>query len=364
MSDGPRPCHVMALLGLTPAVVTQLVWHLVTAENRRITGLEIWTTASPNGVFGGRQQLQQLRRMWNELQDELGARADQVIEDPTDEVRLFQAAGRDLADVRTEEESAALLSQLMEAVQHHVDTLDPDVQLIGGISGGRKSMSAALMTAFTLHARSSDRLVHVCLAPDVQRALRNHPLRRDYAIPTAAWTLRLNRQPQEQVWAHDVPFPSLRDLAQCHGRSLGPWLRSPDAAREWHAQRKLAASGSATARVELDGGQWRVRALHNGESRHVPINQRQAVLLALLASSADGLAADELRKRWRSRIGQSGTQQPSSFTRYVNRLRGDLRPLTGSGVTIHRRTEAKGWRLEDASRVEVDRVPGVTTGST
>mgnify|MGYP000047131235 CR=1 FL=1 len=69
----------------------------------------------------------------------------------------------ELDDIRTVEDNRCLAEQLLGIIQQLTD--DPRTVVHGSIAGGRKTMSAYMLLAFTLYGREQDRLYHV-LVPE------------------------------------------------------------------------------------------------------------------------------------------------------------------------------------------------------
>lgn len=52
-----KEVYVIALLGSSPAVVTETLWLLANVEGLRVRGLEIWTTGPAREAFSGAGKL-------------------------------------------------------------------------------------------------------------------------------------------------------------------------------------------------------------------------------------------------------------------------------------------------------------------
>ncbi len=76
--------YVVALLGESPGVLTELLWHLVAVERLRIAGCEIWTTTASIGEGSTRGLRAIGPEAWDALRQALGADADRVPPLPVD----------------------------------------------------------------------------------------------------------------------------------------------------------------------------------------------------------------------------------------------------------------------------------------
>jgi hypothetical protein len=124
------------------------------------------------------------------------------------QLHVFQGAdGEPLPDIRTADDSQRLLQQLCERVRKL--TAKNDARLFGSMAGGRKTMSAALQTAFELYAGRHDRLLHVLLH---HRLEGDREIFRDFRFPEPRWEDKGGVPMDQQISITEVPFPRLRPL--------------------------------------------------------------------------------------------------------------------------------------------------------
>lgn len=208
--------YVLTMLGEAPAVHTELLWWLGKVGRNPIAGIEAW---------GTRRGADQLRALvagpaWRALQDAVGQLPTLEPEgSPPDvaygfRIHEFEGEGGVLDDIRSEGAAARVNAVLHDRVRELRRSLKPGIVLLGSIAGGRKVMSAALQTAFSLQARPQDRLVHVLLHPALEVALREAGRLQEYSFPTAAWASATGVAQEEQVTVYDVPFPRVRGLVR------------------------------------------------------------------------------------------------------------------------------------------------------
>lgn len=161
---------LLAVTGLSPAIVTETLWALA-AEKPRVLPrrVQFITTAvgaqklreqlfTPLPSFGGKS-------VWQALREALGAGDHELI---AEEPRIIGSADKKsgtlkpLDDIQTPAENDIAASFILEEVRRIVE--NPDLQLIASIAGGRKTMGALLHAAVSLIGRETDRLTHVLVS--------------------------------------------------------------------------------------------------------------------------------------------------------------------------------------------------------
>jgi len=158
---------LLAVTGLSPAIVTETVWALAKGKPPALPGRVVFITTgvgatkikeqlhTPLAAFGG-------QTAWQALRTALKAKNDELI---AEEPRLIGRANKrtgtldSLADIQTPEENDIAAGFILEEVRRI--TMNPDTPLIASIAGGRKTMGALLHAAVTLIGRETDRLTHV-----------------------------------------------------------------------------------------------------------------------------------------------------------------------------------------------------------
>ena len=226
-----RPCYALILLGTSPGIVTELIWWLLTVDRRRLLGVEVWTTGSDQ-VSEGRSGYRSFQEAlsegggWGVLRDSLGAASasvpelvgwprwpDSLPDGPiTDQlsVVLFGSRASQLTDIRTPADARTVAAQLHDRVRVLRRTLPDDVELVGSLAGGRKTMSASLYGAFSLQARPQDRLLHMLLHPEVEALTKGGS---QFFAPTEALREQTGLAFERQLEAYEVGFPLVGELA-------------------------------------------------------------------------------------------------------------------------------------------------------
>ena len=165
------PATLLAVTGLSPAIVTETVWALAHEKPPTLPGRVIFLTTAtgaakiqeqlftPLPAFGGVSA-------WQALRSALKAAPHELIAEPPRLIgRADPATGilTPLADIITPQDNEIAASFLLEQVRGIVE--NPDTPLIASIAGGRKTMGALLHAAVSLIGRETDRLTHVLVSP-------------------------------------------------------------------------------------------------------------------------------------------------------------------------------------------------------
>jgi CRISPR-associated protein (TIGR02584 family) len=197
---------LVAVVGLTPQVITETVYYLTQIRQPPATlaAIHILTTrrgheqvhtqllASPGGHF-------------------YACCAEYGL-DPTAiefEVHILKdAAHVPLEDIRTAADSAAVADQIIAHMQRL--TSDPTTRLFCSLAGGRKTQSVLLGFALQLYGRPQDTLLHVL----VDAALENHP---EFFYPPRTARLLRTRDGRwldagaARIDVAEIPYLRLRD---------------------------------------------------------------------------------------------------------------------------------------------------------
>ena len=229
-----RSCYVLATLGTSPAVITELLYALVAGEGRDVVGLEIWTTGPTGPDDNTRTGRGDLTRFieggaWGQLREALGTEGGGRIPSPSggwvepeaaveavaagrrpSVVGVFGGPKAPLNDVRTPDDARLMDATLFRRVQTLTRDLPAGVMLVGSLAGGRKTMSAGLQGAFSMLGRREDRLVHVLLHPLVDAVAQKI----GYAVPYVGVPGAEDVPCDQQIALHDVHFPMLRGLME------------------------------------------------------------------------------------------------------------------------------------------------------
>jgi len=202
------PYSLLIATGKSPQVITETIFELHRVEERQPAAVHVVTTQLGR-AYGEALLLGEERTdpSTGGVIDEAAARwprfCEEILDRDAEGIELTfhvpEVEGRGLSDIRQRGDDtryADLCYRLVERL-----TREGELPLIGSIAGGRKTMSAHLMTAFSVYARPEDRLTHVLLSdPD-----REHDPSFFYPEPGSPGFSRL-------LDLVDVRFPRLRTL--------------------------------------------------------------------------------------------------------------------------------------------------------
>lgn len=224
-SDTAEELWLLGMVGMSPAIITETVWALAQQPNPQIPSRVIIITTAR-----GRHEVEKSlftplprfdnRTAWQTLRDAL-THAGHDLKNKLrfgltgDDIRIITqpdpATGlsRELADIRTPEENDSAADFILEQVRGIVQ--NPDVDLIGSVAGGRKTMGALLYGSMTLAARETDRLTHVLVSEPFE-ILRDFyfPTQPGGPIPSASG--HLHDPATAHIELADIPFVPLRNL--------------------------------------------------------------------------------------------------------------------------------------------------------
>lgn len=283
-----NPYVLLIVTGESPQVVTETVWSLARQEDPPWHPEAVYVVTTAAGAAHTRALL-----LGEETRD---PRRGTPIESPANRwapfchevlgqdepvplhIEVPTAGGQALRDIRTPAHDTAFADVCYELVAARTRPGEPP--LFGSIAGGRKTMSAHLMTAFCVYARPQDRLSHVLVNPP---ALEGTP-EFFYPTPETTDTARIDRV--------DLQFPRLRPLLR---DDLITGL--PDRRRDLRGilnalEPHLALSKTPTAfELHLRSGEARLRVAGEGDTLGTcRLSPAQAATLAVLAEALQGPA--------------------------------------------------------------------------
>ena len=160
---------LFAVLGISPSVLTETVWALTQEKDPVIPDRIVVLTTTI-----GRQTLARnlfgRDRGWERLVATLVEEGHQVDGKlrfglASDHVRLFPAhsGDSDLADLVTSADNLAAADFILRELRSFTE--NPGTRVLASIAGGRKTMSALLMSCMSLLGRKQDRVLHVLVTP-------------------------------------------------------------------------------------------------------------------------------------------------------------------------------------------------------
>lgn len=197
---------LLAVTGMSPAVLTETVWALAHPRQRQAIVIpdRVIVLTTTQGAEQIRNQLLQPAQggtsIWGSLlsslqRDGLSVEGRLRFGDSDSHIRIFSrydgSTPIPLKEVATEQDNEAVGDSILAAIWGEVEK--PDTQIIASIAGGFKTMSALLMSCMSLIGRPEHRITHVLVdAPFDDPKL--HPR---FYFPS---------QPQVRLFQGDIPF--------------------------------------------------------------------------------------------------------------------------------------------------------------
>jgi CRISPR-associated protein (TIGR02584 family) len=206
---------LVAVVGLTPQVITETVYYLTQVCRPPVALAEIHVLTT----LPGQEQLR--TRLLAPAQSRFSTFCHEYGLDPAAirfEVHLLRDASHvPLEDIRTQADSAAVADQIATFIRRLTD--DPTTRLHCSLAGGRKTQSVLLGFALQLYGRPQDTLLHVLVSEEFQ----DHP---DFFYPSKESRLLRTRDGhlvdarEARIEVAEIPYPRLREKLLTSGRDL------------------------------------------------------------------------------------------------------------------------------------------------
>ena len=207
-----RKTILLCVTGLTPQIVTETLFVLMTERKVQIDEIRVMTT------LDGRNQI--LKALLDPVHGkffafcrDFGFDPGQIKFDETT-IWLLRSADSMLRDIRTEDDNLRAGNQICELVRSL--TTDPETVIYASVAGGRKTMGIYLTAAMQLFGRSQDHLSHVLVSEEFE----THP--EFYYIPPVPQQLAITDRMgalvrhistgDAQIFLANIPFIRLRGL--------------------------------------------------------------------------------------------------------------------------------------------------------
>lgn len=343
--------YVVAVLGERPAAATELLWHLVAREGRRVTGVELWTHDR------GRARLRERgEALFAGLRRVLGPAADHVpawgapvaVYSGTDRVpgrgvSVFVPRGADghgPEDVTTPEEARVFARWAHRRFAALGDVREP---IVCAIAGARQGRSALAQSAFTLAARPIDRLVHVAPGPIAEASVDRSP------FPRPAPGVDPAAEPAVHVF--DVPVFSVRAFVDGPGRRTADDLRA--AIGQGLARATAAATGPTLTMRRIARQRVEISLGREAFTCSLPY----AVAYVLLLETPEGLGPSRLMRDAHHATGGVGALDPESVARSLRNLRRRFERAAGRDVGLRSlvpRIRNETWAVAPEPGVDLD----------
>lgn len=161
---------LIATMGSSPAVLTETVWALAHAKKPVIPD-EIVVLSAKNSVNKmKRDLLEGCEPIWGRLlsalkKDKISIDGKLIFGSMSIHI-IPDARKNEMWDLRSSEDNLLAADFMMQEIRKYSES--PDTEIIASIAGGRKTMSALLLSCMTLLGREEDKVVHVLLPEELE----------------------------------------------------------------------------------------------------------------------------------------------------------------------------------------------------
>lgn len=334
----PAPATtLLAVTGLSPAIVTETLWALASEKPPILPERVVFITTATGAaiiekqLFTPRPDWGDLS-VWDHLRRALGASPGQLIAEPPRIIALADGStGRTLPldDIRSPAENAAAAEFIFGEVWTVVR--DPDQRLVASIAGGRKTMGALLHSAVSLIGRETDRVTHVLVDPPYD-SLPDFFYPAQISSPLLARDGRAFEAEDARLHLADVPFVPLRNRFKELDDLPGSFLNLRD-----ELSNRLRHDAERPVPIRID----HKRGILEVDGKSYGIRARALIVLQFLLDAnlrgnvpQDQVSAGEQLSVWfachRTKLGHinSPDLDNSDIRRELNHLRGILKGST------------------------------------
>lgn len=248
---------LIALLGTSPAVLTEMVWALATREEEPIVPdeIELWTTTKGKDAFE-KQVLNQ--GVWEKLKADLVHRGVQGVE----RLRIGPASfapfvGKDydyLEDLSSEETNLLAADKMLKELRKYTD--DPSCRVILSIAGGRKTMGALALQCISLVGRECDEVYHILVNEPFDKRLDPlffYPEQVDGVWEKRKYGDKIYTDDQAELYLFKVPYVRMRPLYEEKlGESISTFTKLSARIQQKIDRKPVLKMNKKTGKVWLD----------------------------------------------------------------------------------------------------------------
>ncbi len=197
MEEVARNTILIGVVGMSPAVLTETIWALAQESPPVIPDKVVAITTNK-----GRDEIHKIllgkEDNWKILRNTLKAK-DKLSFGSSASIPVIGNGNCDFSDISSAEENEQAADFILKVIRQYTE--DSDTQIIASIAGGRKTMSALMLSCMSLLGREQDRVCHV-LAND------------DYIFSNKDFLYPKNKKEEKaaQIILSDIPFVRVRGL--------------------------------------------------------------------------------------------------------------------------------------------------------
>lgn len=171
LNDGKK-IALVAILGISPAVLTEAIWALAHQKDKPVVPDEILilTTGVGKKNLDAQIQIGKQNGVWASLLRDLSAEGIRVNGKLRHRVELFKGDDDNpIEDLPTEESNLRAADKMMKELREFTD--DDGYVVYGLLAGGRKTMTALFFSCMCLLGRRDDRIYHVLITDGYENRL-------------------------------------------------------------------------------------------------------------------------------------------------------------------------------------------------
>ena len=225
--SGQKRIVLIAVLGTSPAVLTETVWALAHLDEPVIPD-EVVAVTTTGGEAALKAQLFGEAKGWDRLLAALSRLRVGVGESlrfgtTRQSIKVFSDRRRqyELADIATTDDNTQAADDLLEILRCYTE--DPSTQVYASIAGGRKTMGALMLSCMSLLGREGDHVLHVLVNPPFDGGVEPvflFPERGVRYTPRAGGPALSARE--ARISLIDLPFVKMRGWYQDRFKTLPP----------------------------------------------------------------------------------------------------------------------------------------------
>ena len=218
---------LIAGMGITPAVLSETIWALATKKPAVVPD-EVVIITMRNGAERLRESFFGAKTNgWNRLLFALGKAgvktAGKLRFGPTQSsIRIIaNAAGTDdLEEAITPEDVTRMADEILLTIRGFTE--DPSTVVYASIAGGRKTMSALVLSCMSLLGRDGDHVLHVLVSPPFDHAMKPAFLFPEKGKTVVDFQGKRHRCVDAKIDLIDLPFVKMRGWYQGKFHSAPP----------------------------------------------------------------------------------------------------------------------------------------------
>lgn len=204
---------LIALTGMSPAILSETVWGLAHLRDAIIPNEVVAVTTRPGRYILIEKLL--ANGAWDHMKELIGSEGHKVkaalqFGEAQSHIRLLPAAdgSKDLDDIVSPESSAAAADHIMKTLREYTE--NPETRVIVSIAGGRKTLSALMMSCISLLGREQDQVCHVL----VNEPYDNPRMNPTFLFPDPKSTHELDgkmyKACRAEIQLIDIPYVRMR----------------------------------------------------------------------------------------------------------------------------------------------------------